>query len=447
MPSEANDVPAAPSEAVPLETAPSAAASVASGIPVSAVAGEPVLAEVEPMKTSAPANSEESSKSGEKRELGDSEGPIDSGSGAILMKEADCANGADDAPEETPAGESVTHPGAVNGAIDRGSVIDEPARMEIDSGKPSAELSTGTSAVREEQGIENQGGVGVDAGVDADAGSGAEKATGGEDSVKVGTPEAEEGTQTGPMVSIGLNVSRVNMFGLANYHFGRKETESKGQVARGVSEEEIAAHRQKRFEERGMRRSVAAVLLVHDHEFPHVLLLQQKGGGYSLPGGRLRPGESEEDGLRRKLHAKLSPVAAGDGEAPEWDIGDERACSSELYFLEFKGPATVVLLWLSLACFSGTNTWLRSFFQNLSAQSGNGGGSTFRSACILIFPCTYRNPRNSSCCTVLPFQRCVRLLFREIWNYVQRPSLTCTVTQEYMAQSSRLFRLYCLGYI
>ncbi len=36
-----------------------------------------------------------------------------------------------------------------------------------------------------------------------------------------------------------------------------------------------------------------AVLLVQEHRFPHVLLLQS-GDNFRLPGGRLRPGEPGE---------------------------------------------------------------------------------------------------------------------------------------------------------
>lgn len=138
--------------------------------------------------------------------------------------------------------------------------------------------------------------------------------------------EAKEVLPGSPLTSVGLDVSRIDTFELGNYTFGRKETECRWQEARGVAAKEIAAHREKRFLERGMRRSVAAVLLVHTHNFPHVLLLQSLlTEGYFLPGGRLRPGECEEDGLRRKLTSKLSPVGR-DITPPDWDIGDHCTC-------------------------------------------------------------------------------------------------------------------------
>jgi cleavage and polyadenylation specificity factor subunit 5 len=109
----------------------------------------------------------------------------------------------------------------------------------------------------------------------------------------------------------------------------------------------------------GMRRSVDAVLLVHNHGHPHILLLQNGASYFKLsvsrrheralaallapmytahliwlsscllflcmracpllsPGGRLRPGEDEVSGLKRKLTKRL---AAHQPELrPEWEV-------------------------------------------------------------------------------------------------------------------------------
>ncbi|KAJ1474887.1 Cleavage/polyadenylation specificity factor subunit 5, partial [Baffinella frigidus] len=40
------------------------------------------------------------------------------------------------------------------------------------------------------------------------------------------------------------------------------------------------------------------------------------------PGGRLRPGETEEQGLLRKLDNKLAPA---DADPPSWEVGQELA--------------------------------------------------------------------------------------------------------------------------
>ena len=47
-----------------------------------------------------------------------------------------------------------------------------------------------------------------------------------------------------------------------------------------------------RYAREGARRSVEAVLLVHEHHHPHVLLMQVGSTFFKLPGGRLRPGEN-----------------------------------------------------------------------------------------------------------------------------------------------------------
>ena len=65
----------------------------------------------------------------------------------------------------------------------------------------------------------------------------------------------------------------------------------------------------------GTRRSVAAVMVVHLHKHAHVLLLRTGNGGLQLPGGTLKPGESEVEGLQRKLEAQVKP-------GYRWEVGD-----------------------------------------------------------------------------------------------------------------------------
>nr|GMD86260.1 pre-mRNA cleavage factor Im 25 kDa subunit 1 [Ipomoea batatas] len=47
-------------------------------------------------------------------------------------------------------------------------------------------------------------------------------------------------------------------------------------------------------------------LQVELFKHPHLLLLQVRNSIYKLPGGRVRPGESDIDCLKRKLTSKLS---------------------------------------------------------------------------------------------------------------------------------------------
>jgi Nucleotide hydrolase len=142
-----------------------------------------------------------------------------------------------------------------------------------------------------------------------------------------GVAEEWKNDESSGLTSFGLDrSSSIDVYALASYSFGRKEMESGGQEARGVAFSDVTKHRKERFQQRGMRRSVAAVVLVHSHTFPHVLLLQRSSGqgSYMLPGGRLRPGECELDGLQRKLTAKLSPATADGSGISEWEIGEER---------------------------------------------------------------------------------------------------------------------------
>lgn len=55
------------------------------------------------------------------------------------------------------------------------------------------------------------------------------------------------------------------------------------------------------FQTHGMRRSVEGVLLVHEHNLPHILLLQLGNTFFKLPGGEIGIEEDPVDGLKRLL--------------------------------------------------------------------------------------------------------------------------------------------------
>ncbi|KAL5981546.1 Pre-mRNA cleavage factor Im subunit 2 [Asimina triloba] len=52
------------------------------------------------------------------------------------------------------------------------------------------------------------------------------------------------------------------------------------------------------------------LVFVQEHNHPHILLLQIGNTFCKLPGGRLKPGENEIEGLKRKLCSKLAANAA-----------------------------------------------------------------------------------------------------------------------------------------
>ena len=66
----------------------------------------------------------------------------------------------------------------------------------------------------------------------------------------------------------------------------------------------------RRYTREGMRRTVEAILLVYEHNHPHILMLQVNASFFKLPGGRLRP---HEDGTTQ--HSKLPASGRSDVQA------------------------------------------------------------------------------------------------------------------------------------
>ncbi|KAK8732674.1 hypothetical protein OTU49_006873 [Cherax quadricarinatus] len=105
------------------------------------------------------------------------------------------------------------------------------------------------------------------------------------------------------------------MYPLTNYTFGTKEPLFE-------KDPSVPARFQRmrdEFDKIGMRRSVEAVLLVHEHGLPHVLLLQLGTTFFKLPGGELNTDEDEVEGLKRLLTETLGRQ---DGVKQEWVIED-----------------------------------------------------------------------------------------------------------------------------
>eukprot|EP00884_Botryococcus_braunii_P015897 jgi/Botrbrau1/2991/Bobra.0026s0051.1 len=106
------------------------------------------------------------------------------------------------------------------------------------------------------------------------------------------------------------------VYPLTHYKFGKKD-------AKGFKSESQEGHFERlksMYKQEGLRRSAFAVMLVNQHHFPHLLLFKRQDGSFALPGGKLKPGEDEVEGLKRKLAGKLSP------ETPslitEWEVGE-----------------------------------------------------------------------------------------------------------------------------
>ncbi|KAK6121792.1 hypothetical protein DH2020_044472 [Rehmannia glutinosa] len=87
----------------------------------------------------------------------------------------------------------------------------------------------------------------------------------------------------------------VNTYPLSSYTFGTKEPK--------MEKDTSVADRLARMK-------------VQEHNHPHILLLQIGNTFCKLPGGRLKPGENEVEGLKRKLSSKLA--ANSPSLQPDW---------------------------------------------------------------------------------------------------------------------------------
>jgi len=114
------------------------------------------------------------------------------------------------------------------------------------------------------------------------------------------------------------------LFPLSNYTFGTKENQPE--------EDPSVLARLKRLEEHyehyGMRRTCEGVLVCHEHNHPHILMLQIANAFFKLPGDYLLPEDDEDEGFKARLNERLAPVGnqfSGEGVNDEWQIGDTLA--------------------------------------------------------------------------------------------------------------------------
>ncbi|KAI5076879.1 hypothetical protein GOP47_0008944 [Adiantum capillus-veneris] len=108
----------------------------------------------------------------------------------------------------------------------------------------------------------------------------------------------------------------LNVHSLSNYSFGTKDVK----MEKDTSVADRLARMKQNYMKEGMRKCVEGILLVQEHNHPHVLMLQIGNTFCKLPGGRLKPGEDEIEGLKRKLTSKLAPASAS--VPPDWQIGE-----------------------------------------------------------------------------------------------------------------------------
>jgi cleavage and polyadenylation specificity factor subunit 5 len=126
-----------------------------------------------------------------------------------------------------------------------------------------------------------------------------------------------------PTIPLAFNANqpqKVTLYPLSNYTFGVKETQPE--------EDPSVIARLKRLEEHylehGMRRTCEGILVCHEHNHPHILMLQIANAFFKLPGDYLRPEDDEVDGFKARLDERLAPVGRlGEGEeAGNWEVGE-----------------------------------------------------------------------------------------------------------------------------
>ncbi|XP_052818874.1 cleavage and polyadenylation specificity factor subunit 5-like [Mya arenaria] len=106
---------------------------------------------------------------------------------------------------------------------------------------------------------------------------------------------------------------KINLYPLTNYTFGTKDP----LYEKDASVPARFQRMRDEFDKYGMRRSVEGVLIVHEHNLPHVLLLQLGTTFFKLPGGELRQNEDHKEGLKRLLTETLGRQ---DGAPMEWTV-------------------------------------------------------------------------------------------------------------------------------
>lgn len=97
---------------------------------------------------------------------------------------------------------------------------------------------------------------------------------------------------------LSLTLVFTSRYHLSNYNFDSKDLILKRDTSLPASLLRLRAE----YELTGMRQSVEAIVLVHEHNLPHVLLMQVAPTLFILPGGEVGIDEKDTDALKRHLN-------------------------------------------------------------------------------------------------------------------------------------------------
>ena len=123
-----------------------------------------------------------------------------------------------------------------------------------------------------------------------------------------------------PLDFNGRQPQTVKVYPLSNYTFGVKETQPEEDPSVIARLKRLEEH----YTEHGMRRTCEAILICHEHNHPHILMLQIANTFFKLPGDYLKPEEDEVEGFKARLDERLAPVGRiGEGEkVADWEVGE-----------------------------------------------------------------------------------------------------------------------------
>ncbi|PVU89050.1 hypothetical protein BB559_005259 [Furculomyces boomerangus] len=119
--------------------------------------------------------------------------------------------------------------------------------------------------------------------------------------------------------------STIPIYPLDNYAISTKEPQPEEDISVQARLKRLEAE----YETHGTRTTVEAVMIVHEHNFPHVLLLQNANSFFKLPGDSLPPQDSSDTigGLKKILNKRLAPMRSDapdetEFEELDWDVGE-----------------------------------------------------------------------------------------------------------------------------
>lgn len=135
-----------------------------------------------------------------------------------------------------------------------------------------------------------------------------------------------------PNLPFDYGQKTIRLYPVSNYIFDTKEH----QEEEDPSVPARLARLQEQYDKHGMRRTVEAIMLCHEHSHPYVLMLQIANTFYKLPGSYLGTDEEEITGLERSLNETVAPPRekeAISANEEKWDIG---ACIAQWWRPNFE---------------------------------------------------------------------------------------------------------------